>query len=160
MKAISYFILSMILACGGESSTSNDASYSVGYEDAIMISEKSVPAQAEVISQDQKIIQTGNLRFETRDLEKTQQHIQKVAAQNQGFIQDDNSGKNYNEIYRNITLRVPTANFQSVIDSISKGVAFFDQKDISRQDVTEEFIDLEGFSLSNQQQEVAVNQIG
>ncbi len=143
MKAISYFIFSMILACGSDSSTNKEASsYSVGYEDALMISESSVPVQAEE-AQEQKIIQTGHLRFETNDLEKTQQHIQNVVAQNQGFIQDDNSGKNYNEVFRSITVRVPTANFQSVVDSISKGVAFFDQKDISRQDVTEEFIDLE-----------------
>ncbi|PKP24239.1 MAG: DUF4349 domain-containing protein [Bacteroidetes bacterium HGW-Bacteroidetes-2] len=142
MKVISYFIFSMILACGGDSASNGNTSYSVGMEEASMVSKNSIAADA-TVTQDQKIIQTGNLRFETKDLDKTQQHIQKVVAQNQGFIQEDNSGKNYNEVYRSITIRVPTTNFQSTIDSISKGVSFFNQKDISRQDVTEEFIDLE-----------------
>ena len=42
-----------------------------------------------------------------------------------------------------MTVRVPTENFQAFINAVSEGVEYFDQRDISRQDVTEEFIDLE-----------------
>jgi len=38
---------------------------------------------------------------------------------------------------------VPTENFQAFVDGISEGVEYFEQKDISRKDVTEEFVDLE-----------------
>ncbi len=40
-------------------------------------------------------------------------------------------------------VRVPSQNFQPFIDGVSEGVSYFDRKDISRQDVTEEFVDLE-----------------
>ena len=40
-------------------------------------------------------------------------------------------------------IRVPTENFQAFVDGISEGVEYFEQKDISRKDVTEEFVDLE-----------------
>ena len=59
------------------------------------------------------------------------------------MVQNDNSGKSYNRIYKNITVRIPTENFQKFIDGISEGVEYFDRKDISRQDVSEEFVDLE-----------------
>jgi hypothetical protein len=93
--------------------------------------------------QEQKIIKTANLDFETQELEKTHQTILNLTAQYKGIVQSDNSGKSYDRIYRNVTLRVPSENFQLVVDGISDGVAFFDQRVITRQDVTEEFVDIQ-----------------
>src|SRR5690606_21846616 len=91
----------------------------------------------------QKIIKTARLAFETKDVEATHQKILKLASQNKGLVQSDNSGKDYNRIYKNLTVRIPTENFQQFIDGISEGVDYVDHRDISRQDVSEEFIDLE-----------------
>lgn len=91
---------------------------------------------------DLKIIKTGTLRFETKDLAQTHAQILTIVRQANGYIQNDNSGKNYNQLYHNLIVRVPTEKFQSTLDAISKGVAHFDEKTISRQDVTEEFVDL------------------
>lgn len=92
---------------------------------------------------DAKIIKTANLRFETSDLEKTQAQIMGVIQRYNGYVQSDNSGKNYAQHYHNLSLRVPTQNFQNVLDDISKGVTQFDEKTISQQDVTEEFVDIQ-----------------
>jgi len=96
-----------------------------------------------VQKQKQQIIRTSRLRFETQDLEKTKAQIVTAIKNAQGFIQDDDSGKDYNQIYQRITLRVPNKNFEKVIEDIGKGVAYFDERTISREDVTEEFIDLD-----------------
>ena len=90
-----------------------------------------------------KIIKTANLRFETSDLEKTQAQIMGVIQRYNGYVQSDNAGKNYTQHYHNLSLRVPTKNFQDVLDGIAKGVTQFDEKTISQQDVTEEFIDIQ-----------------
>lgn len=58
-------------------------------------------------------------------------------------MQSDNSGKDYNRIYKNLIVRVPTENFQKFLNDISEGVDYFDERNISQQDVSEEFIDLE-----------------
>ncbi len=92
--------------------------------------------------QDQKIIKTANLRFETKDVEETHQHIIKLVLQYQGFIQNDNSGKNYNRTYIRMTVRVPSEKFDPVLQGISEGVGYFDQKEITQKDVTEEFVDV------------------
>lgn len=89
-----------------------------------------------------KIIKTGTLRFESKDLAQTHAQILSIVRQANGYVQNDNSGKNYSQLYHNLTVRVPTENFQSTLDAISKGVEHFDEKTISRQDVTEEFVDL------------------
>ena len=93
--------------------------------------------------QEQKIIKTARLAFETQELEKTHKKILQLSKQYNGFVQSDNSGKNYNRVYRNMVIRVPTDKFQNFIDGVSEGIEYFDQRDISRQDVTEEFVDLE-----------------
>lgn len=91
----------------------------------------------------QKTIKESFLRFETQDLDKTYSLIQKTIQENKGFIQDDRSNKSYNTITRHLTIRIPSNNFQIVLDSVSKHVPYFDTKNISSKDVTEEFIDLE-----------------
>lgn len=91
----------------------------------------------------QKIIKTGNLRFETQDMAATHAHILNIIKNTEGYIQNDNSGKeSYGGVFQNLTVRIPTRNFQLALDGISKGVAYFDEKTISQKDVTEEFVDL------------------
>jgi len=90
----------------------------------------------------QKIIKEASLRFETDNLEDTFNRIQTAITANKASIQNDSEGKDYGNIYRNLTVRVPSQNFDSFINAISKGVSYFERKDISSQNVTEEYIDL------------------
>jgi len=90
----------------------------------------------------QKIIKEASLRFETNDLQDTFNQIQTAIAANKASIQNDSEGKDYDNVYRNLTVRVPSQNFDAFINAISKGVSYFERKDISSQNVTEQYIDL------------------
>ena len=92
---------------------------------------------------EQKIIKTGNLRFQTNDLETTYEQIKRAVKKEKAFIQNDSQGKEYASIYRRITVRIPSENFDPFIKDISSGVDYFDNKEISSQDVTEEYIDID-----------------
>ena len=153
-----FFILGLFgvfLACGGGGNSNSDISGllnttdgSFAYEQEVSsedefqetpkVSENDTPTQREA-----KIIKTANLAFESTDPDKTHQKILSLVTEHKGFIASDNAGKDYNRIYRNMVVRVPTKSFQSLVNGISEGVPYFDQKTISRQDVTEEFVDLE-----------------
>lgn len=144
MKIISALLLVFFLGCSDGSSNKNyeaDAPMPAGEmaEEALKIEQISEPP----LQDEQKIIKTARLAFETKDVEATHKKIVQLASQYKGLVQSDNSGKSYNRIYKNITVRIPTENFQPFIDGISEGVDYFDQRDISRQDVSEEFVDLE-----------------
>lgn len=91
---------------------------------------------------EQKIIKQASLRFETNDLEETYKQIQTAVKQSQGKVQSDSEGKDYGTLYRNITIRVPSQNFDNFINTISKGVSYFERKEITAEDVTEQYIDL------------------
>ncbi len=92
---------------------------------------------------DLKIIKTADLSFQTTNLSNSFATIQNALKKHKAYVQNDNSGKNYGTTYRNIIVRVPNNYFDSFINEISKGVKHFDRKEISAQDVTEEFVDLE-----------------
>ena len=97
----------------------------------------------EVPQKKHKIIKTSFLSFETDSIEKTFQKIKNDVEKHKGFIQSDNTVKEYNQIRRSLIVRIPTNNFQPIIEHISNDVKTFDRKSISLKDVTEEFIDLE-----------------
>ncbi|MDR6845149.1 DUF4349 domain-containing protein [Flavobacterium granuli] len=92
---------------------------------------------------EQKIIRNGNLKFETDNLETTYEQIKIAVKKGKAFIQNDSEGKEYASIYRRITVRIPSDNFDSFIKNILTGVAYFDNKEINSQDVTEEYIDID-----------------
>lgn len=98
------------------------------------------PTPAQEVSQ--KIIKTANLRYETQDLDKTRQQVASIIKDVEGYIQNDNSGTDYNQLYQRLTIRVPTKNFKQALDGIAQGVTYFDERTISQKDVTEEFVDL------------------
>ncbi len=103
----------------------------------------SSPNISEPESIEPKIIKEGNLRFETNDLEPTYQKIIAAAKKQKATIQNDVEGKDYQSVFRNIVIRVPSQNFDLFINEISNGVAYFDRKEISSKDVTEEYIDID-----------------
>ncbi|MBK5213239.1 MAG: DUF4349 domain-containing protein [Flavobacteriaceae bacterium] len=144
MKIVSALLFVFVLGCSNGSSNkdytadSSMAGIAVS-EEALKIEQFSSPQ----LQEEQKIIKTARLAFETKDVEATHKKILQLASQYKGLVQSDNSGKDYNRIFKNLTIRIPTESFQRFIDGISEGVDYFDQKDISRQDVSEEFVDLE-----------------
>jgi hypothetical protein len=146
MKNVSLLLLGLIWACSN--SPSSEATYE-NFEE-ILIADmadatgaNTIQLQAEKDIEDLKIIKTATLRFPTDDLEKTRQRIRAAVGSYNGIIQNDRSGKGYNEWYREMVIRVPSKHFHTVLDSISNGVSYFDTHEVSQQDVSEEFVDLQ-----------------
>ncbi len=153
MKLFSFFLpLLFFLGCNGgvndrqlspvirENTTAGVTGDTYSYEEEFT-KEKTTETASE--KPEQKIIKTATLRFETKDINQTRLKILALTKELNGFIQNDYSGKGYNELTQNIVIRIPTANFQPFLDNLSKEVSYFDEKTISRQDVTEEFVDIE-----------------
>ncbi|WP_339919309.1 DUF4349 domain-containing protein [uncultured Flavobacterium sp.] len=100
-------------------------------------------SQKEQKTTEQKIIKEANLRFETTDLNSTYNQILKSTTESGGSIQNDTEGKDYGTIFRRLVIRVPSQNFDGFLKNISKGVSYFDNKEISAQDVTTQYIDID-----------------
>ena len=99
-----------------------------------------VPPKEEPV--ETKIIKLGNLRFQTDDLEQTYNQIQSAVKKYNAVIKNDSQSNNDYQFSRSINIRIPNQHFDTFIADISKGVKYFDTKEISSQDVTEEYIDV------------------
>lgn len=119
-----------------------DANYAVDSTAAAVEEPSSNDSESSLEKIEPQIIKNGDLRFETSDLEKTYEIVQNAVKKNEGIIQNDNEGKDYETYFRTLTIRIPSKNFDSFIEEISTGVNYFDRKEISSNDVTEEYIDV------------------
>jgi hypothetical protein len=99
------------------------------------------PAPEETV--EQKIIREARLRFETSDMDETYNQIVAAAKKYKAQIQNDSESKEYNSVSRNLTIRIPNEHFDAFLADAGKNVSYFDQKEISSTDVTEEYIDVD-----------------
>ena len=112
-------------------------------EETSLYSKSEAPENQEEKNIEQKIIKTGDIRFETNDLSATYTQMVTAVKKHKAIIQNDTEGKEYGSIFRKIIVRVPSKNFDVFLGDISKGVVYFDNKEIASQDVTEEYIDID-----------------
>lgn len=99
-----------------------------------------IPPKVENI--ESKIIKSGNFRFQTDDLDKTYNQILSATKKYKSFIKNDSQSNDDYQLSRTVYIRIPNENFDAFISEISNGVSYFDRKDISSEDVTEEYIDV------------------
>lgn len=145
---LSFLVLPLMCSQGGSEDYATETMAVEAVEDAY----EEMPQQknSDFIANDEnqneantKIIKTANLRFATANIDESYALVQKSAQKYKAILQNDNTGKDYYSVYRNVTLRIPKQYFDVFINDLSKGVAYFDRKEISAQDVSEEFVDLE-----------------
>lgn len=111
-------------------------------DQAVNASEVAMPAPAVPDSTiEQKIIREANLRFQTTDMDETYGQVVAAAKKYKAQIQNDAETKEYNTLTRTLTIRIPNGSFDAFLTDAGKGVSYFDRKEISSQDVTEQYID-------------------
>jgi len=105
------------------------------------------PSQEELQNSSQpverKIIKEGSITFETDDLQATRQLITTAVAESGGYLAQDNAYNEYDRIQHQLVLRIPADKFDTLLNKISASAKKLDSKNISAQDVTEEFIDVQ-----------------
>ncbi|WP_316634826.1 DUF4349 domain-containing protein [uncultured Flavobacterium sp.] len=137
-----FFLLFAVLTLSSCEKQIGSANVSDEAVSAIRVSSPGQPGEDKNAVIPQKIIKEAFLKFETNDLEKTFDQIKTAIAANKGSVQNDSQEKDYGTISRRLTIRIPSQNFDPFLESISKGISYFDEKNISSQNVTEQYIDL------------------
>jgi hypothetical protein len=90
---------------------------------------------------DRKIIREGSLSFETKDVNATHAFIEAESKSLKGYIANENAWTSDDRITHNLEIRVPAEYLDILISKITANVEKLESKNISSQDVTEEFID-------------------
>ncbi len=144
-------LLVITAGCLGEQSQ-KDSSIQGRYE-APLKSEVSIQGKEQVAftesanSLDRKIISTASLTIEVKSVQAAFDNIAKIVQANQGFISSSSTYDSGGRKNGQMTVRVPQKNFYSSIEQV-EALGTVKSKQISGQDVTEEWIDL-GARLGN-----------
>lgn len=150
MKWIFYF-LSLVLVSCNEAKMSHE---SIGASDAAVSSPMAVEESKAAIepvngnavnlnTYDRKIIKNALLTFESEKPEENVRLITQLVTKNQGYLISNNQSKLDNLTEYRISFKVPFQKFDAVLIDLEKNGGTLIDKNVSSQDVTEEFIDNE-----------------
>lgn len=148
------FISAILFSCGDQSK-SEDRAPNGGYESAAApapakedgaVLGASIPKPIE-----QKLIKNGNVSFRVKSLMETKRSIQSVVVAMNGYIAKENTYGYDNSPSEELTVRIPSKNFDKFLDDVLQGAEEVDSKNIDIEDVTEQFVDIEA-RLKNKKQ--------
>jgi len=89
-----------------------------------------------------KIIKNGEMRIQVTDIRKAQDQVNAIIQKNKAYIQKEEFRNTDTDETLNIMVRVPHQGFDALVNSFSDGVGAVLSKNISSDDVTEEYTDV------------------
>lgn len=89
-----------------------------------------------------KIIKNGDMKIQVGDIKKAQNQVNKIIRKNNAYIQKEEFQNTDMDDNLTLTIRVPHKNFDALINSFSDGVGSVLSKNVSSDDVTEEYTDV------------------
>ncbi len=89
-----------------------------------------------------KIIKNGEMTIQVGDTKKAQNQVNEIVKKNNAYIQKEEFRNTDTDENLNLIIRVPHKNFDALINSFSDGMGSVLSKNISSNDVTEEYTDV------------------
>lgn len=145
-------LVAFLVSCNGNNSSS-EAVLDMAAPDAKMVqsmgdevtfdveASEQTPSPTEVV--DRKLIRNGTLEFQTEEVKKTKDEIEKICKELNAYISSE-SENNYGErLQYNQLIRVPANQFDALVTRLEPLAMKIENKNISTEDVTEQFIDVE-----------------
>lgn len=116
------------------------------FEDMIEIpvTMQEAPQEAQINSEEisQKIIKTGRITFQSENVDATYQSITNALAKSEAYIEHENQSKGYNRINYELTIRVPSHQYDTLFSTLASMAFRIDSKTSNIEDVTERYYDL------------------
>ncbi|WP_106916295.1 DUF4349 domain-containing protein [Chryseobacterium aurantiacum] len=102
--------------------------------------EPTSPKKTDTISR--KIIKNGDMQIQVGDIKKAQIQVNNILKNNKAYIQNEEFKNTDADENLDLTIRVPHKNFDALVNSFSDGLGSILSKNISSDDVTEEYTDV------------------
>jgi hypothetical protein len=90
-----------------------------------------------------KMIYTANVRYRVQDIGQSEKNIKTSVSKYKGYITNITQSHSEGELTSNLTIRVPVAYFDSLLNSSAKEAIYTDFKNIQTEDISEEYYDNE-----------------
>jgi len=134
----------------GRSSGKHEVAYSVPP------TEQAVPPAESI---DKKLIRNGQLEFQTKEVKNTRTEIEKICKELNAYISSESENNYENRLTYNQMIRVPADQFDALIARIEPLAIKIENKNISTEDVTEQFIDVQARLKTKKELEIRYKEI-
>lgn len=158
----SFIIISLLLffgsGCGGgndaetvqvssdmvsESSSPRAMSSSAGFSSSDQPLNKSIDEPEDITDQERKLITDGRVSFEVSNLSETRQQVVNAVERYEAYISSDEEYNRNDQVSISMVIRVPSRNFDALLNDVTSDIRHLDSKQINVRDVTEEFVDIQ-----------------
>ena len=92
---------------------------------------------------DLKIIKSASVKFKVKEVESASKEIQNMVFAYKGYISDQRFQNDLYQIENRFTIKVPQNHFVVLLDSLTSVAEFVDYVNITSEDVTEEYVDIQ-----------------
>ena len=96
-----------------------------------------------IVHQQKKIIRSGNLSIESKDIQKTRQNLDALVKKNHGYYEEENTSAGSTYTNYNLILRIPSHQFDQFIQALESGSDRITEKSIKAQDISIQYFDVE-----------------
>jgi hypothetical protein len=106
-----------------------------------------------------KLIKNGEITFSTNNIKETRQQLEKVCKEFNGYISSEEQQKFDDRISYQEVIRIPAGRFDAFMKVIEGLGEHIEYRNLSTQDVTEEFIDTEARLKTKKELEIRYHQL-
>jgi Domain of unknown function (DUF4349) len=161
MRTLFFLSLILMLSCQQRSKTGyREEEIKATSSSSLMLDTSNKPEDGSTSpSIDRKLIKNGSLTFKVSDMAETKKQIDKLVKETNGYPSNEIQS-NYDErLQSSVTVRIPAHKFDDFINTILKLATKVDSKNITTEDVTEEFIDTEARIKTKKELEIRYREI-
>ncbi|MES2622389.1 MAG: DUF4349 domain-containing protein [Bacteroidota bacterium] len=90
-----------------------------------------------------QIIRNANVQFQVSNVEASHHKISGLLKQFNAYYASDNKTTNTYQLNQSMIIRVPASGFENLMDELMKESVYTNYKNISAEDVTAEFVDIQ-----------------
>lgn len=91
---------------------------------------------------DKKLIRRADLRFQVESIEESYEYMLSVITKNEGYISTMNETRSNQYFENHVSIKVPSSNFDNLIEELQSKSLFTDFKKLRTNDVSFEYIDI------------------
>ncbi len=105
--------------------------------------EKKEDTPPQPTNQPKKVIYTADVKYQVYDLPKSEKSLKDLVATMGGYVTASSQNRQFGTLETRLTIRVPVAKFDAFLSSTEKESVYTDYKNVSSEDVSEEYYDNE-----------------
>lgn len=152
-------VATLLFACESRTGVNFEGGVKLSRPPAIMKAPLKVTENNKFETPQRKLIKNGEITFSTKNIDETRKSLAKACKDFNGYISSEEQQKFDERINYQEVIRIPAARFDAFMNVIEELGEHIEYRNLTTQDVTEEFIDTEARLKTKKELETRYHQL-